>query len=304
MLKLASHLALFGLATLIFSPPLHAAGYRFVQIDFPGAAWTATYGINARGHVVGRYFDADDVSHSFVLRNGEYTSIDVPGAAEMFAARGINARGDIVGNYVDSEGITLGYLLSDGEFQRIRYPGAEITLLSSINNAGDIVGLFFDEQTDTEAHFIRKGSRFHEVKFPEGLINPFVRAAMDNGRVLVGTVYLESDGGGHGFVRTGRDEFEIIDYPGQDVPCSHVRYMNEGGDMVGEFVEVESVEDCTHDAAASSHGYLYRDGEFTALDYPGASGTKTFAINSDRVIVGTYFEEDGTAHGFKAVPRE
>ena len=304
MHKLASRLAMFGLAALTFSPPLHAAGYRFVQIDFPGAVWTATYGINARGHVVGRYFDADDVSHSFVRRNGEYTSIDVPGAAEMLAARGINARGDIVGNYVDSEGITLGYLLSDGEFQRIRFPGAEITLLSSINSAGDIVGLFFDEQTDTEGHFIRRNSKFHVVEFPEGFIAPFVRAVRDNGRVLVGTVLLESDGGGHGFVRTARDEFEILDYPGQDVPCSHVRFMNEGGDMVGEFTEVESVDDCNHDGAAASHGYLYRDGEFTALDYPGASGTKMFAINSDRVIVGTYIDEDGTTHGFKAMPRE
>ena len=76
-----------------------------------------------------------------------------------------------------------------------------------------------------------------------------------------------------------------------------------GGDLIGEFAEVESVEDCVKGVAVS-HDYLYRGGEFTALDFPGAVATKMFAINSDRIIVGTYIEEDGTAHGFKSMPRE
>src|SRR5262249_12089127 len=57
--------------------------------------------------------------HGFLLRKdkrreGEFTSIDFPGAIST-ATAGINARGDIVGTYIDQGGRTHGFLLSRGE---------------------------------------------------------------------------------------------------------------------------------------------------------------------------------------------
>ncbi len=43
------------------------------------------------------------------------------------------------------KGDAIGYLLSDGKFQRIQDPGFPVTLVTSINNAGDIVGLYGDD---------------------------------------------------------------------------------------------------------------------------------------------------------------
>jgi hypothetical protein len=65
---------------------------------------------------VGQYTSAG-VTHGFLLSEGEFASIDFPGAS-LTITRGINSEGDIVGQYT-SAGVTHGFLLSgdkrDGE---------------------------------------------------------------------------------------------------------------------------------------------------------------------------------------------
>jgi probable HAF family extracellular repeat protein len=90
-MRYAIKLALFCLS---LSSTLFAADYRFIKIDFPNASETIASGINARGHVVGRYDDFNGVVHGFLLRNGTFTTIDVPGAS-FTSARAINARGTL-----------------------------------------------------------------------------------------------------------------------------------------------------------------------------------------------------------------
>src|SRR5260370_20998621 len=101
--RLSFHL----LATLLVGLALStsAAGTTFTAIDFPGAVSTRAFGINDKGRVVGRYQDSGGNVHGFLLKNGAFTAIDVPGATGFTVARGINNSGDIVGNYVDSSGI-------------------------------------------------------------------------------------------------------------------------------------------------------------------------------------------------------
>ena len=44
----------------------------------PGAVETNAYGINDSGQIVGWYADATHI-HGFLLDNGNYTTLDVPG---------------------------------------------------------------------------------------------------------------------------------------------------------------------------------------------------------------------------------
>ena len=190
-------LTLFALA---ISSLLFAADYRFVKIDVPNSVETQANGINARGEIVGSYIDADGVHHGFLLRKGIFTTIDVPGAAETWAARGINARGDIVGNFDEAGYIARhGYLLSNEKFTQIDYPGSSQTVVERINNAGDVTGTWYDTLGNVSG-FIRKDGKFHNVRIPGGT-NENVRAAQDNGRVLVGSVWMDFSGGAHGFIR-------------------------------------------------------------------------------------------------------
>lgn len=295
-----SLISLLIASCVLISPSLHAAEYRFSRIQVPNSDLTEADGINARGHIVGSYVDSDGISHSFLLRNGVFKTIDVPGAMETIAARGINARGDIVGGFLDFDFVRHGFLLSDGEFTQIDYPGSNGTYLTGINNAGDITGGYF-KGDGSNGTFIRKDGKFYDVKIPGGF-SANVRSAQDNGRVLVGSVLMAFDGGFHGFIRREPGEFELIDLPSLSVPCGGVRSINQRGDMVGAFAYLDSIDECyrpLHDR----HGFLIQDGQLTLIDFPGSVVTDAFAINDDGVIVGHYIDKNGNTHLFKAKPK-
>src|SRR6266446_9235182 len=113
----------------------------FTPITFPGATFTQTWGIDARGDIVGLYVDVGNVTHGFLLSGGNFTTIDAPPDANATSTfpYGINPRGDIVGSYV-SAGVTRGFLLSGGKFTTINFPGAISTEVVGISPRGDIVG--------------------------------------------------------------------------------------------------------------------------------------------------------------------
>ena len=110
---------------------------------------TEVLGINAKGDLVGSYLDSADVVHGFVLSGGLFTRIDFPGAGHT-AAYGINNRGQIVGRYVMSSNFFASsaqhsFVLSNGSFANVDPPGTTgRSLASSINNSGQIIGLFRD----------------------------------------------------------------------------------------------------------------------------------------------------------------
>jgi probable HAF family extracellular repeat protein len=57
---------------------------------------TSANPVNARGQIVGGYIDAGGTGHGFLLDNGTFITIDVPGATDTGVV-GINAGGQIVG---------------------------------------------------------------------------------------------------------------------------------------------------------------------------------------------------------------
>jgi probable HAF family extracellular repeat protein len=62
---------------------------------------------------VGVYRDAAG-THGFLLDNGMYTTLDMPGSTNTVAT-GINDAGQIVGSYVDANG-QHGFLLDNGSY--------------------------------------------------------------------------------------------------------------------------------------------------------------------------------------------
>ena len=96
-----------------------------------------SFGINPQGEIVG-IFDSRAI-HGFLLSNGTFTTIDVPGAVST-AAESINLARRHRGAYRDSSGNLHGFLLSNGNFTTIDLPGAVQTQAFNINPRGDIVG--------------------------------------------------------------------------------------------------------------------------------------------------------------------
>lgn len=276
---------------------LLAVDYRFVKIDFPNATQTRANGINARGDIVGLYFDGDGVGHGYLLRKGVFSTIDFPGAS-FTSAFALNARGEIAGRFTDADGIDHGFLLRDGEFTQIDYPGAAATFARGINNAGDIVGVHFNS-VGTERGFVLKDGTFHNIHLPDSC-GEHVSMAQDNGRVLVGSYCANPDGVLYAFVRNRPGEFQTINFPGPGLICTGARWINQRGDIVGPYVKVNNPDECL---PADKHGYLLRQGKFVTIDPPGAIDTQPDAINDDGVIVGVYTDKAGVTHGYKAIPR-
>jgi hypothetical protein len=94
---------------------------------------------------VSEFMDTAGAGHSFLLDDGVFTQIDVPGGTGT-SASAINNRGQIVGSFSDAGGVAAahGFFLDQGVFTQIDVPGASSTLVTGINNRGQVVGLFFD----------------------------------------------------------------------------------------------------------------------------------------------------------------
>jgi uncharacterized membrane protein len=94
---------------------------NFRTIDFPGAGapCTAVRWINERGDMVGVYANSPSEcdnfqTHGFLLRNGEYSGIDIPGSI-ITGVFGINDDGQMVGQYTDKNGKAHGFKVAMDE---------------------------------------------------------------------------------------------------------------------------------------------------------------------------------------------
>ena len=76
---------------------------------YPGATLTGNCFINAIGEITGQYVDAQENVHSFLLRDGQYLSVDLPNVAETDVA-GISERQELFGTYLDADGMEHGYI--------------------------------------------------------------------------------------------------------------------------------------------------------------------------------------------------
>jgi hypothetical protein len=212
---------------------------------------------------------------------------DFPNAGET-TALGINARGDIA------------FLLRDGQFTQIDYPGAGATMGRGIDNAGDITRKINFDSAGTERGFIVRNGAFQNISF--GDAND-VWMARDNGQVMVGDADVGQGGALHGYIRDKQAKFHLIDFPGLPVPCTTPRWINERQDIVRFFGQVSAIDDCFAGPPVV-HGFLLRQGKYTAIDVPGSISTLPYAINDDGEIVGGYTDKQDNVHGFKAVPND
>jgi probable HAF family extracellular repeat protein len=105
------------------------ADHLFTTIDVPGSTSTTLAGINNLGQIVGT-----SSAGSFLLSAGNFTTLNVPGTPS-----GINDSGQIVGNI-----FKVGYLYSGGSYVTLSVAPAGITVARGINNAGEVVGYWYD----------------------------------------------------------------------------------------------------------------------------------------------------------------
>ncbi len=141
------------------------ASAQYTTLDDPNSGTglsggTYPQGINARGQIVGYYFDNSGIQHGFLLSKGVYTPLDDPeGVYGTTAAYGINSQSQIVGDYADSNGIVQGFVLSKGIYITLDGPSGVYGYIAAtgINDHGQIVGEYVDSNDIVHGFLFSQG---------------------------------------------------------------------------------------------------------------------------------------------------
>lgn len=201
-----------------------------------------------------------------------YTTIDVPGAV-LNSAGGINTAGDIVGYSGPSlSGPASGYVYSHGAFSSFDYPQATQTYPYRINDSGVAAGWAY----------IDGGGAANGFLYQDGVITT-VRAGVKQATILLGLNDLGHMVGGAGFVSAPNIVFESrngklrnITPPPGGFSLAYGAGINNNDEVVG-WVDSATIE-----------GFIYQNGKFRTLNYPGSSMSQAWDINDNDIIVGCY----------------
>ncbi len=281
-----------------------AGGPTFTTIDFPGAVASVGTDINDSGQIVGEY-TFSDLNHrqGFLLSNGVFTSISFPGAV-FTRAVGINRYGDIVGDYVISNGNGFpfghdyGYLLVGGVFSQVRFPDSDSTIPAGINASGDIVGWYLDK-TGTHG-FLLSGGVYTSIDFPGSAAFTQAWKVNDAGEIA-GRYVGANDGEFHVFVLSNGSFASIPDVPGAiETAVIEDGGLNSAGHIVSQYCSSKACSLST--GVGNLHGFLLSGGVYTTFDFPGATETLAFGINSFDQVIGVYRDTSGAFHGYIRTP--
>ena len=186
---------------------VHHANQSITPIDFPDALDTQAFGVNDWGTVIGLYTDAQNNHRAFVLHNGHYRNIDLPGGIADYGtiALSINDFEEIVGEFTQTVGtLGFGYLQRpDGRFTLATAPGSapQQTYFISINNRQQILGAFADS-AGVQHNFLKTDHEFRPFDLPARFGATFVSAQTVNDLDEIVGYYLDASNVAHGFVAT------------------------------------------------------------------------------------------------------
>ncbi len=280
-----------------------AKGPTFATIDCPGFAGAFATDTNDSGQIVGECLVSPKIRQGFLLENGVFTSITFPGAV-FTRAVGINRDGDIVGDYIISNGNgspsghDFGYLLVGGVFTQVVFPNSDSTIPAGVNASGDIVGWYLDK---VGMHgFLLSGGVYTSIDFPGAAAFTQAWKINDAGEI-VGRYVGTSDGKNHMFVLSNGSFTSIPDDPDAfETAVVEDGGLNRAGDIVSQYNSTKSCALFT--SVGCLHGFLLRGGVYTTIDFPGATETLAFGVNSFDQVVGAYEDTSGQLHGYLRTP--
>lgn len=285
---LAQNSQLYGAET---APPR----FTFETFDLPGAKETLLADIDNRGRLVGRFKDANDLSHGFFQDGTNVLRFNVTGNTATFAA-GFDSMGRIVGFYRDKvdPDIQHGFLRqTNGTFVTIDSPAnTTITYLWRLNDAGQMNGYHFEDDPFLIRSFQRaaNGSFTTNIVFPGSPVGTVTRG-MNEAGILTGWKW--TDGFAlQGVTVEGTNFTSVFTVPGwaNTLPGD----INNAGEIAGTVIN--------SDFSDRRGFFRASDGRTSVFAPSGATETEVFGLNGLGQIVGEYVDQAGKRHGFIASP--
>src|SRR5215467_4055144 len=219
------NLLMFAAVTfMMYAPCLQGQG-GITSFDPPDAGTGSFEGtfpqqITAAGTIVGYYRDSNFMNHGFVRSvQGQFTTIDVPGAGPQGTRAWGITQARVVGDYRDINRVSHGFVRGpDGTITTFDVPGAgsnrgQGTFPAAINAGGTISGNYLD--ADGVGHgFVRAGDGTITSFDPEGSAYTDRDTEGINSAGTIAVPYFDSNVVWHGAVRAADGTITIFDVPG------------------------------------------------------------------------------------------
>jgi predicted membrane protein len=264
--------------------------------DVPGAVvQTVPSAINSEGVVAGNYCDATNCHGFLRAPDGGITTFDVPGAVNGTFPVGLNDEGVVTGSYGDNVGAGLHSFVrsTNGVFTKFD-PGMITNLPGIINDAGTIIGYYFDVSPQVRS-FVRdhKGTvTIFDAPNVCKTSNGTFATGINPARLIVGVFYDAGCAHFHGFLRSPEGAFSRFDIPGAD--DTSLSAINPAGTTTGSYF-----------AGKNILGFVRsRKGAVTTFLPPGATSVGPTAINAEGEVTGNYSDANSRVHGFLMKPRD
>ncbi|MCR4339188.1 MAG: hypothetical protein NUW01_04780, partial [Gemmatimonadaceae bacterium] len=230
-------------------------------------------GINDRGEIVGSYDDSAG-THGFHLRNGEFATIDFPGATFTMAF-GIGPSGAVVGAYRREGEAAVNYhgflRTSDGRFERVDAPPYKNTIAQRILPDGTVLGCRHADDFGASM----RGAVLTPQKYSEtAAFGSMHNGATPDLRRVVG-LYNFAPGDRSAAYTIDDGRFIPLVVPGSTATSAWD--VNPAGVTVG-----------TYRDSAGVHGFVLTHAGFVPLNAPGAMTTRALGINSNGAVVGSF----------------
>ncbi|TVQ42193.1 MAG: hypothetical protein EA365_15780 [Gloeocapsa sp. DLM2.Bin57] len=277
--------------------------YEYSSFVIDDASFTSIKAIDNYGQFVGdtNAGGVDAITY-FVNQNQELNFLSAPlPSAPATLVWDLNDNQDIVGyffttpDFIEAEP----YIYSNGNFilpelfpERDDIPDLEF---SGINNNGQIVGFYFNQDfSDANGFFINQPN-FSQIETidlePINIPNAdkiFPWGINDQGNI---TGQFRDENGTQGFLLEG-EQITTINFPGANL--TRARGLNNNNQIVGVFNLPETGD--------TWRSFIWDNNSFLEIAFPGAVATLADNINDAGVIVGQYFDSEGNVKGFQATP--
>src|SRR3569833_638256 len=134
----------------------------------------------------------------------------------------------------------------------INIPGAELSYAFGVNNKGEVVGYWYDDQFNTHG-YLYSGGKITNIDLPHTF--GIATTGINDQGIIVGTFANEALTVIHGFLFY-RGKFALLDYPGAFATTPVA--INDAGDVVGYYQMKDNAD-------SPFLGFLWHKGAFTTL---------------------------------------
>ena len=267
-------------------------------IEFPGASATYADFVSA-GRLVGSYIDADGIYHAYIRFSDGFTSIDLPGAANIdyYFVHGINDAGTYIERSQVVGDMPRTHVATYAGREELRVPGSVSTEGYNINQDGSIVGNY--ETADGRRHgFIARPAveastitniagddwTYESIDVPG--VDFLALTASSDFEDYAG--YTKSADGSKDIAFTLIDGvFTTYDFPGSQ--NTYFYALGNDGRAAGHYQDSDGLH----------HGVILESGELQQYDFPGAIETFIYGISdATGVLTGSFIDAEGVRRGF------